>query len=174
MDMRDTAPQHEPSDIQTRLHAILDEHGLDLAHTARVEAEARALAAAPGLDDPSLEDLEALPFVTIDYEQSKDLDQALLIERTGAGGGYLVRYALADAAHRASGRPGPRVSRRNGIQGHPPLSSRQGWLALATALSTASSFRMQALSSTLGALPRGTALQGQRQPRVREQALRME
>ncbi len=96
MDMRDTAPQHEPSDIQTRLHAILDEHGLDLAHTARVEAEARALAAAPGLDDPSLEDLEALPFVTIDYEHSKDLDQALHVRRDGSG--WLLRYALADAS----------------------------------------------------------------------------
>lgn len=50
-----------------------------------------------GINDPTLTDLSQLPFVTIDNPDSKDLDQALLIERHKAG--YRVRYALADAAY---------------------------------------------------------------------------
>jgi ribonuclease R len=53
--------------------------------------------AQPGLDDPALTDLTALPFVTIDGPTSKDLDQAVHVAREG--GGFLVRYAIADAAH---------------------------------------------------------------------------
>ncbi len=52
----------------------------------------------PGLDDPSLVDLTALPFVTMDNPDSRDLDQALLIERHDSTA-YRVRYALADAAY---------------------------------------------------------------------------
>src|SRR4029078_8753543 len=37
-----------------------------------------------------------LPFVTIDGPSSKDLDQAIHVAREGDG--YVVRYALADAA----------------------------------------------------------------------------
>lgn len=50
-----------------------------------------------GLDDPNLVDWTQLPFVTIDNPDSRDLDQALLIEALDHG--YRVRYALADAAH---------------------------------------------------------------------------
>jgi len=50
-----------------------------------------------GLDDSSLEDWTDLPFVTIDNPDSRDLDQALLIENEADG--YRVRYALADASY---------------------------------------------------------------------------
>jgi VacB/RNase II family 3'-5' exoribonuclease len=56
-----------------------------------VIAEARAVvgrAALPKRDET------ALPFMTIDPPGSKDLDQAMLIERAGMG--YRVRYAIAD------------------------------------------------------------------------------
>ena len=53
--------------------------------------------AAPGIDDPSLLDLEHLPFVTIDNEDSRDLDQALYIEAGSAETLHLY-YALADAS----------------------------------------------------------------------------
>lgn len=43
-------------------------------------------------------DLTHLPFVTIDYEQSKDLDQALYIEKHTRGS-YTVHYAIADASY---------------------------------------------------------------------------
>ncbi len=49
------------------------------------------------LADPSLEDLTALPFVTIDGPTSRDLDQALYVVVTAEG--FAVDYALADAAH---------------------------------------------------------------------------
>ena len=49
-----------------------------------------------GLDDPELLDMTHLPFVTMDNEDSRDLDQAFYIEDTDAG--YRVMYALADAA----------------------------------------------------------------------------
>ena len=47
--------------------------------------------------DESLTDWRQLPFVTIDNPDSKDLDQALCIERDGKG--YRLRYALADASY---------------------------------------------------------------------------
>jgi ribonuclease R len=95
------APLHQPPDVQARLLAILAEHDLSIEHRPELEAAAADLAADPGLDDPTLEDLERLPFVTIDYEHSKDLDQALHIERegTGASAGWRLRYALADASY---------------------------------------------------------------------------
>ena len=49
-----------------------------------------------GLDDPDLLDLTHLPFITMDNEDSRDLDQALYLENTDQG--YRVMYALADAA----------------------------------------------------------------------------
>lgn len=50
-----------------------------------------------GLDDPQLVDLTHLPFVTIDNEDSRDLDQALYIKRNENG--YKIQYALADASY---------------------------------------------------------------------------
>jgi ribonuclease R len=49
-----------------------------------------------GTDADGLEDMLELPFVTIDNEDSRDLDQALYIAREGDG--WLVRYAIADAS----------------------------------------------------------------------------
>lgn len=74
------------------------EAGLDPYFPEEVEREVAAIERDPGLDDPRLDDLSALPFVTIDGATSRDLDQALAIER-GPAGGFLVHYALADAAH---------------------------------------------------------------------------
>lgn len=56
------------------------------------EARASALR-----DDYAAErlDLRDLPFVTIDPPGSKDLDQAVHLSRSGAGG-YVVDYAIAD------------------------------------------------------------------------------
>lgn len=62
-----------------------------------VRAEVEALRRRPGLDDPSLVDLESIPFVTIDHASSLDLDQAVHVARHGDG--WRVDYALADAAH---------------------------------------------------------------------------
>ena len=56
-------------------------------------AEADAAAKAPALPD---HDLTALPFFTIDPAGSLDLDQAMHLERAGAG--FTVHYAIADVA----------------------------------------------------------------------------
>jgi len=56
-----------------------------------VIAEARTIAAA-GL--PDVEDATSIPFVTIDPPGSRDLDQAVFIERLSRG--FRVHYAIAD------------------------------------------------------------------------------
>jgi len=50
-----------------------------------------------GIDDPALTDLTAEPFFAIDNADSRDIDQLMCLRREGPG--YLVFYALADAAH---------------------------------------------------------------------------
>ncbi len=60
---------------------------------AEVLAEAAASAAHPRLPDLDLTDVA---FLTVDPEGSRDLDQALAIER--ADDGFLLRYAIADVA----------------------------------------------------------------------------
>jgi len=59
-----------------------------------VLADAERAVRSPRLPDA---DETAVPFVTIDPPGSMDLDQALHLERDG-GGGYRVRYAIADVA----------------------------------------------------------------------------
>ncbi len=49
-----------------------------------------------GISDATLLDRTAVPFVTIDNDDSRDLDQALHVEQTT--GGWRVRYAIADAS----------------------------------------------------------------------------
>lgn len=68
------------------------------SHSPESIAETHHWLANPGIDDPSLADYTKLAFVTIDNPDSRDLDQALLIERH-EGSSYRVRYALADAAY---------------------------------------------------------------------------
>lgn len=85
------------------LYAILSDADLDPVFPSDVLAETGALLASPGIDDPRLVDLTHLPFVTIDGPSSRDLDQALFIERVSTAderpAGFRVHYALADAAH---------------------------------------------------------------------------
>jgi len=64
-------------------------------------------------------DETAIPFVTIDPPESKDLDQALHIERRGSG--YRVRYAIADvAAFVAPGSPLDEEAHRRGVTLYAP------------------------------------------------------
>ncbi len=77
--------------------SIAFEAGMDPVFPDEVEAEVARHLAAPGLDDPALEDHDATPFVTIDGASARDLDQAIAVERDGAG--FLILYAIADAAH---------------------------------------------------------------------------
>jgi ribonuclease R len=79
------------------LYGIAAELGLDPYFSDAVESETSALAASGAIGDPSLDDRTAQPFCTIDGPHSRDLDQALYLERKGDG--FVLHYALADAAH---------------------------------------------------------------------------
>ena len=85
-----------------RIARAFDALGIAAGHEPAAEAEAAAWRTRPGFDDPSLDDLVAEPFVTIDNPGSRDLDQAVLVERDGRD--FRVRYALADASFHV--RPG--------------------------------------------------------------------
>ncbi len=58
---------------------------------AAVQAEAEAVSVQ---DLPDVEDATSIPFVTIDPIGSRDLDQAVFVERVG--GGFRIHYAIAD------------------------------------------------------------------------------
>jgi ribonuclease R len=80
-----------------KMFLLAAEHALDPIFPVAVDKEVQALLADPGIDDPALEDLTHLPFVTIDGPGTRDLDQAMYIEPRDGGGG-VVWYALADPA----------------------------------------------------------------------------
>jgi exoribonuclease R len=88
--------------LQEGLQAIQQELGVPTAFPPAVLEEAAAAAAAPVLRSPDRTDI---PFVTIDPETSRDLDQAMHLERRGSG--FRVHYAIADVA--AFVRPGGAV-----------------------------------------------------------------
>ncbi|WP_309069854.1 RNB domain-containing ribonuclease, partial [Microbacterium sp.] len=114
-----------PSAVQTALAESLAQLRRDLelpeAFPADVIAEAEAVVtsgAAVDGSDPARADLRHLDFHTIDPEGSRDLDQALAIQRAGSaedGSGWVVHYAIADLA--AFVRPGGAIdaeTRRRG------------------------------------------------------------
>lgn len=77
--------------LREGIAAIQDEMGVTAEFPAAVEQAAAEAAAHPRLPDL---DLTHLPFVTIDPESARDLDQAMYLERSGDG--YVVHYAIAD------------------------------------------------------------------------------
>ncbi len=87
----------DPISARAALERIAHDLELDRPFSAGERAETARLLDRPRLDDPALEDRTALPFCTIDGPTSKDLDQALHVARRP--GGYLISYAIADAAH---------------------------------------------------------------------------
>lgn len=87
---------HE-GDPNEALRARLRTAGIDMDHPEAALAEVAAWQRDPGIDDASLDDRRALPFVTVDGPNTRDLDQALFVERRGPD--FTVHYAIADAAH---------------------------------------------------------------------------
>ncbi|MCG8455676.1 MAG: RNB domain-containing ribonuclease, partial [Holophagales bacterium] len=86
-----------PGTADARLYALLARLGPSPVHSPAALAQAAEIAAEPGIDDPQLDDLRHLAFVTIDEPTSRDLDQAVHVE--ARRGGFRLRYAIADAAH---------------------------------------------------------------------------
>ena len=88
--------------LRQGIRKIQSELGVSPEFPAEVEEAAARAAAEPRLPDLDRTDI---PFVTIDPEGARDLDQALHLERDGDG--YVVHYAIADVA--AFVRPGDPV-----------------------------------------------------------------
>ncbi|HET7321799.1 MAG TPA: RNB domain-containing ribonuclease [Longimicrobiaceae bacterium] len=88
-------PEHE-SALERAFASIRAELEIRDAFPPEVERAAEAAAGSRAWEREDREDLTAIPFVTIDPPGSRDLDQALHLER--AGDGYRVRYAIADVA----------------------------------------------------------------------------
>lgn len=77
-------------------------HELDRLHVrftfpVEVIREVDEILKDPGISDPVLADFTMLPFVTIDNENSRDLDQAVFVEKSDMG--FLIYYAIADASY---------------------------------------------------------------------------
>jgi ribonuclease R len=78
------------------IYDLIVDQGLDPSFPTEVSQEVGMLMDDSGIDDPDLLDLTDKPFVTVDGAHTRDLDQALWVER--AADGYRVWYALADAS----------------------------------------------------------------------------
>jgi VacB/RNase II family 3'-5' exoribonuclease len=89
--VRSTGDSVSAQEMRDGIAAIQQELKVSAQFPAEVERAAAEAAAAPRL--PQL-DRTDIPFVTIDPESARDLDQAMHIERSGDG--YVVHYAIAD------------------------------------------------------------------------------
>ena len=91
-----------PKSARARLYDVCKKYGIDPGFSKEVLDEVRGFIKAPGIFDPALEDLTHMPFVTIDNDDSRDLDQAVFIKRPlDNAKGFALFYALADAAYYA-------------------------------------------------------------------------
>ena len=93
MSRRIRLAQPDSAEIAAALAELRESLEVSLEFPAEVRADAKESVRAPRLPDA---DETAIPFVTIDPPESRDLDQALHLERSDAG--YRVRYAIADVA----------------------------------------------------------------------------
>lgn len=91
MPLRHTRLAGNDARLRAEFDRIRTELDIEVDFPAAVTADAEHAVAALTLPD---EDATHLPFVTIDPEGSRDLDQALAIARDGDG--FIVHYAIAD------------------------------------------------------------------------------
>jgi len=100
----------DPATLRHAFDAVRSELKVPGEFSAEVLSEAESVAASPELPE---RDETSVAFLTIDPPGSKDLDQAMFIERSGSG--FRVRYAIADVP--AFVRPGGAIdaeARRRG------------------------------------------------------------
>ena len=85
-------------DPRVQTEAVIHAHDLPLAFPSPVLGAARRLRRALSAADlRDRADLRALPLVTIDGENARDFDDAVLVEAQGAG--FRLTVAVADVAH---------------------------------------------------------------------------
>ena len=89
-------------ELVPRFTQIRDEEGVRVVRSDAVLAEVVPREEEPGHIVGDRVDMMDVPFVTIDPEGSRDLDQAIHMER--AGEGWRVRYAIADVAAHVNSR----------------------------------------------------------------------
>ena len=83
----------DAAEIASALAELRESLDVSMSFPAQVVADAEQAVRSPRLPKA---DETAIPFVTIDPPESRDLDQALHLERRGQG--YRVHYAIADVA----------------------------------------------------------------------------
>lgn len=88
---------YKKNSILNRYFLEFERTGIHPFFSKDVLREVEVITENPGIDDPLLTDYTALPFVTIDNDGSKDLDQALYVEKNITG--YTIYYAIADASY---------------------------------------------------------------------------
>jgi len=94
---RITAVLGDPTDPRVETEAVIHAHGLPLDFPPAVAAAARAVPQhVPPAAVAGRLDLRALPIVTIDGENARDFDDAVLVERAATG--YRLTVAVADVA----------------------------------------------------------------------------
>ena len=85
-------------DPRVETEAVIHAHGLPLEFPPEVAAAARRVPAGPSAEEVARRlDLRALPIVTIDGENARDFDDAVLVEPLGRG--FRLTVAVADVAH---------------------------------------------------------------------------
>jgi ribonuclease R len=85
-------------DPRVQTDAVIHAHDLPLAFPPDVASAARRLRRTlPATELRERADLRSLPLVTIDGENARDFDDAVLVERLGSG--FRLTVAVADVAH---------------------------------------------------------------------------
>jgi len=72
---------YKKESIINRYLQKFEKTGINPLFSGQVMQEVGNIIADPGIDDPDLSDFTQLPFVTIDNDGSKDLDQAVYVEK---------------------------------------------------------------------------------------------
>lgn len=83
--------------VTASIYEIVGRYKLEPYFSGEIATEVTAILANTGIDDPSLTNYEDKAFCTIDGTNTRDLDQALFIDKDGQH--LVVYYALADAAY---------------------------------------------------------------------------
>jgi ribonuclease R len=89
---------HE-DDFGIDVEMVIRKHHLPRIFPDNVLEEARAVAHLDAGEVAARRDFRHLPIVTIDGETARDFDDAVLVERDEATGGWLLQVHIADVAH---------------------------------------------------------------------------